>query len=294
MRPLKFCVLVGRGTYANYRRMAPGTPSSSRDHHPDENSHKLLDAVHLEEHVKEAGTKWMQVFDAPDKTDMCKSHLIDFSTETIEQLVVHIHEGNQRARAGATKALRNLAASNEANQGAIAAAGAFEPLVAQLKLGSAQLKEAVAGALSNLASNHADNQVAIANAGAIEPLVDLLKSKSPGAQKAAAGALSNLAANEDNQVAICGAAGCLKSLVHLLRRGNAGVQAAAAGCLVNLAANDANQVAITDADAVEPLINLLGGGSAVYLAYLQTAAASALRNLAYKNIHNQVLTIAQS
>ena len=71
------------------------------------------------------------------------------------------------------------------------------------------------------------------------------------------------------------------------------MQAAAAGCLVNLAANDANQVAITDADAVEPLINLLGGGSAVYLAYLQTAAASALRNLAYKNIHNQV-AIAQN
>mgnify|MGYP001992459488 CR=1 FL=1 len=56
----------------------------------------------------------------------------------------------------------------------------------------------------------------------------------------------------------------------------------AAGCLVNLAANDANQVAITDADAVEPLVNLLGGGCVAYLAFLQAAAASALRHLAYK------------
>ena len=260
----------------------------------EKKDHNMFDAVHLEQHVKHAGENWMKVFDREDKTGTCQAHLIDFDSETIEQLVAHISEGTQRARAGATAALRKRAASNESNQEAIVRAGALEPLVTQLQRGSAQLKEAVAGTLSNLAANNADIQVAIAKAGAIPPLVDLLKSKSSGAQKAAAGALSNLAANEDNQVAICGAAGCLKSLVHLVRRGNAGVQAAAAGCLVNLAANDANQVAITDADAVEPLINLLGGGSAVYLAYLQTAAASALRNLAYKNIHNQVLTIAQS
>ena len=253
----------------------------------------MLSAMAKFSSVDQAGETWLKVFDSPGKTDTSKVHLIDFSTETVEQLVEHVHEGNQRARAGAAAALRNLAASNESNQAAILRAGAIEPLVAQLRSGSAQLKEAVAGALSNLASNHADNQVAIAKAGAIEPLVDLLKSKSPGAQKVAAGALSNLAANDDNQVAICGAKSCLKSLVHLLRRGNAGVQAAAAGCLTNIAANDANQVAITDADAVEPLVTLLGGGSAVYLAFLQAAAASALRNLAYKNIHNQV-SIAQS
>jgi hypothetical protein len=39
------------------------------------------------------------------------------------------------------------------------------------------------------------------------------------------------------------------------------------------------------------LLPLLAGGSAAYLAFLQAAAASALRNLAYKNIHNQIVEL---
>ena len=96
-----------------------------------------------------------------------------------EPLVALLHSGSARAQFQAVDALRNLVA--DANQVAIARAGAIEPRVALVRSSSDGARARAAGMLRNLAANP-DNQVRIVRAGAIEPLVALVRDGSAGAR----------------------------------------------------------------------------------------------------------------
>ncbi len=81
--------------------------------------------------------------------------------------------GREEGKANAAAALENVAADNDKNLVAIAAAGGILPLIALSCSGTAEDKANAAGALRSVAVND-ENQVAIAAAGGIPPLVALL------------------------------------------------------------------------------------------------------------------------
>lgn len=174
-----------------------------------------------------------------------------------------------------TKALWHLAA-NEDNQSAIAKAGGIVPLVGLLTSENEVTAQYAAAALQSLAQNNTENQIALAKAGAITPLVDLLGTDSTETQEHAVGALLSLAsqdANSRNAV--------VQRLVAVLDMRNAAAQMKAAEALAVLAAkSDENRKTITAAQAIEPLVRILGDGRRVRSATPQERAAAVLSDLA--------------
>ena len=118
----------------------------------------------------------------------------------------------------AASAMKQLAKGNEANQNAMAEAGAITPLVLMLSAAAPQMQANAAGALANLARNHRANQLAIAKTGAISPLCTLLREGSEEAKDRAASAIWSLATdNGPNKetIAKLGAIDPLLGLVHM-------------------------------------------------------------------------------
>ena len=181
----------------------------------------------------------------------------------IARRVRALREGDDAAKAAAARALGDLACGNNANQGAIAAAGAIPPLVKLLRDGSADAKGLAAGALGDLACNAAvPVQVLIAEAGGIPPLVELLRDGNAEGKYWAVGALDVLTCNNDNKALIAEAGG-IPPLVELLRDRDGSLQAKAeaAGVLRYLARdNDANAVAIAAAVGFDAVAELARGG----------------------------------
>ena len=173
------------------------------------------------------------------------------------------------------KALWHLAATEE-NQTAIAKAGGIAPLVALLVSEHSTTQQFAAAALQSLARDHIENQIALSKAGAIAPLVDILGSENEGTQVHAVGALLSLASHD-----VSSRNAVVKRLVPVLDLRSATAQMNAAEALAVLAArSDENRKAITDADAVEPLVRLLGDGRRVRAGTPQERAAAVLADLA--------------
>ena len=184
---------------------------------------------------------------------------------------VHRHDTYEQP----CKALWHLAATEE-NQTAIAKAGGIAPLVALLVSEHSTTQQFAAAALQSLARDHIENQIAISKAGAIAPLVDILGSENEGTQAHAVGALLSLASHD-----ISSRNAVVKRLVPVLDLRSATAQMNAAEALALLAArSDENRKAITDADAVEPLVRLLGDGRRVRAGTPQERAAAVLADLA--------------
>jgi len=103
-----------------------------------------------------------------------------------------------------------LAADNDDNKTAIAAAGGIPVVLAAMKAhtGHADVQRRGCGALGSLAVN-ADNKTAIAAAGGIPVVLAAMKAHTGHADVQCQGcrALGNLAANADNQTAIAAAGG---------------------------------------------------------------------------------------
>ena len=174
-----------------------------------------------------------------------------------------------------TKALWHLAEYEE-NQTAIALAGGLAPLVELLASPEPITQQFTAAALESLAREHIDNQIALAKAGAIAPLVELLGSDSTATQEHAVGALLHLASKDEssrNEV--------IKRLVAVLDMRNAAAQMKSAEALAVLAGRSSeNRKAITVADAIPPLIRLMGDGRRVRTDTPQERAAAVLADLA--------------
>ena len=174
-----------------------------------------------------------------------------------------------------TRALWHLAATED-NQTAIARAGGIAPLVTLLTSHSDSTAQYAAAALCSLARDHTENQVALAKAGAIAPLVELLGSDSADTQEHAVGALLYLASQD-----AASRNAVVQRLVAVLDLRNAAAQMKSAEALAVLAArSDENRKAITAANAVEPLVRLLGDGRRVRTATPQERAAAVLADLA--------------
>ena len=175
----------------------------------------------------------------------------------------------------ATKALWHLGATED-NQTAIPKAGGIGPLVNLLQNGSEITQQYAAAALEALARDHTENQIALAKAGAIPPLVNLLGSESKESQNHAVGALLYLAANDEesrNMVISC--------LVAVLDVRNAAAQLKSAEALGMIASRSMeNKKALTNANAIPPLVRLLGDGRRVRTKTPQERAAALLADLA--------------
>ena len=175
----------------------------------------------------------------------------------------------------ATNALWHLAA-NEDNQTQIAQAGGLAPLVGLLTTENATTQQYATAALESLARDHADNQVALAKAGAIAPLVDLLGCPSTETQRHAKGALLYVASeNEASRNAV------VQRLVGVLDARSAAAQMKACEALAVLAARSSDtRRTITAANAIAPLVRLLGDGRRVRADTPQERAAAVLADLA--------------
>ena len=174
-----------------------------------------------------------------------------------------------------TKALWHLAATED-NQTAIAKAGGIAPLVSLLSSPKEITAQYASAALRTLAREHPENQIALAKAGAIAPLVELLGSDAEETQEHSVGALLHLASQD-----VGSRNAVVRRLVAVLTQRRAAAQLKAAEALSALAArSDENRKAITAANAIEPLVSLLGDGRRVRRGTPQEVSALVLSDLA--------------
>ena len=174
-----------------------------------------------------------------------------------------------------TKALWHLAVTED-NQTAIGKAGGIAPLVSLLTSDHELTVQCAAAAIRSLARDHPENQIAVAKAGAIAPLIDLLGSDDTETQKHAVGALLHLASQD-----MASRNAVVQRLVAVLSLRNAAAQMKSAEALAVIAArSDENRKAITAANAIDPLVRLLGDGRRVRTETPQERAAAVLADLA--------------
>ena len=207
----------------------------------------------------------------------------------IPPLLELLNDKTAMSHENATQALWYLS-QQEDNQTAIPKAGGISPLVALLITGSELSKLHSAAALRALARDHVDNQIALTSAGAIQPLAGLLGSNSKEMQEQATGALLYLASNDKvSRNAV------VQKLVGVLHVRSAAAQMKAAKALAVLArySND-NRKAITEAQAIVPLVNLLGDGRRVKSDTPQERAAAVLADLARLNENKKAIIAAGS
>lgn len=180
---------------------------------------------------------------------------------------------HKHAHESATRALGYLGVE-EYNRSAIARAGGIGPLVTLLNSESETTQKFTAATLELLAC-HPSNQIALAKAGAIAPLVNLLSSTESTSQHAI-GALLYLASHDEmSRNAV------VQRLVAVLGQRNASAQMKSAEALAVLAMRSPeNRKAITAANAIEPLVALLGDGRRVRSETPQERAAAVLAGLA--------------
>lgn len=193
----------------------------------------------------------------------------------IPPLLDLLKDKTKTAHENATKAIWHLA-QQEDNQTSIPAAGGIVTLVGLLTTGSEITQQYAAAALRSLARDHLENQIALTNAGAIHPLAALLGSPLKEVQEQSVGALLYLASNDKvSRNAV------VERLVAVLHVRNAAAQMKAAKALAVLAGRSAdNRKAITSANAILPLVKLLGDGRRVKSSTPQERAAAVLADLA--------------
>ena len=191
------------------------------------------------------------------------------------QPLVDLLRTNAASYENPTKALWHLA-TTEDHQTAIAKAGGIAPLVELLTSPSEVTSLCAAAALSSLARDHAENQIALAKAGAISPLIELLGSESPETQEHSVGALLHLASQD-----VTSRNAVVRRLVGVLTQRSAAAKLKAAEALSVLAMrSDEIRKAITAANAIEPLVALLGDGRRVREGTPQEVSALVLSDLA--------------
>ena len=210
---------------------------------------------------------------------LANNHAVNQITVTeeggIPSLVDLLDESFPICHENATNALWHLAA-NDDNQTAIARAGGIPLLVKLLNSDALIVQQYTAAAIEALARENTENQIALAKAGAIEPLVGLLGSEIVETQEHSVGALLHLASHdEESRNAV------VKKLVAVLDIRMAAAQMKSAEALAVLAARSSeNRKAITAADAIEPLVRLLGDGRRTRSETPQERAAAVLADLA--------------
>ena len=192
----------------------------------------------------------------------------------ISPLLELMGEQSEKAIESATKALWRLG-QDEDNQTSIPAAGGVPRLVTLLNSLNETTQQYAAAALQSLVRAHPGNQIALTAADAIAPLAGLLGSNSKETQVHAVGTLLHLASNRDARNAV------VERLVGVLHVRNAAAQMKACEALAVLSArsND-NRKAITAAQAILPLVQLLGDGRRVRANTPQERAAAVLADLA--------------
>lgn len=194
---------------------------------------------------------------------------------SIPPLLELVKDKESSCHENATMALCQLAQTEE-NQAAISKAGGIAPLVTLLSSTNEATQQYTSTALDSLAQDNIENQIALAKAGAIQPLIKLLGSDSKETQTHSVGVLLSLASHdEDSRNAV------VKRLVAILEVRNATAQMKAAEALAVLAGRSSeNRRAITTADAIAPLVRLLGDGRQVRANTPQERAAAVLADLA--------------
>jgi len=206
---------------------------------------------------------------------LAKRHTINQITISEEAgvrgLVELLNPRSRSTHENATRALWHLAATEE-NQAEITLRGGLAPLIVLLGDDNETAQQYAAAAVEALARDHAENQVALTRAGAIVPLVVLLGSHSVETQEHAVGALLFLASQDVGAV--------VEKIVAVLELRNAAAQMKAAEALAILARRSAeNRKAITLANAVLPLVRLLGDGRGARTDTPQERAAAVLADL---------------
>jgi hypothetical protein len=206
--------------------------------------------------------------------------------EGIPPLIELLQETDERPQEKASKTLWHLA-QTEDNQTSIGTLGGIDPLVDLLTRGNDLTRQYSAAAVEALARNHLENQLAFGKAGAIDPLVVLLGSESRETRNHAVGALHHLAShNEVSRRSV------VAQLVVVLHSRNAAAQMKSAEALVSLASRSSDtRKAIAAANAIEPLIHLLGDGRRVKSDTPQERAAAVVAELA-RSGENKVKIVA--
>jgi len=168
--------------------------------------------------------------------------------------LAQLGSGSDGERAGAARALGDLACGNDAAKEDITRQGGIAPLVALVRGGGAQAQGKAAWALALLADSNDAAKEEIRRQGGIEALVALVRGGGAEAQREAARALGNLAYgnataenNAANQAAIA-AAGGREALEALARDGSGRAQTWARSALKLIPA--------------EPSVELVGARSA--------------------------------
>ena len=192
------------------------------------------------------------------------------------------------AQMEAAFALAELARDNSDTQDAIAKAGGIGPLLALLSSRSSIAQSKGMAALAHLARGNIANQDAIAAMGGIKPLVQLLETLGAeyDVQAHAAFALMEITrGNRTNQKLVVQHDG-IDQLASVMKRSTQdSVRAEVAGALWSMAEMPENKRAIAKAEALQPLVMLLGSA----LDERATKhAAEALVALALDNESNQV------
>lgn len=206
----------------------------------------------------------------------------------ISPLLALLNKGSTEGQVQAAAALCELARDNINTQAAIAKAGGIGPLLALTQAtgrGAEAAQSHAMGALAQLAHHNKDNQDAIARMGGVKPLVMLLESKDTEVQAHAAQALAEISrSNPDIQESIVDLAGIgmLASIIKGSQPLN--VKAEVAGALWSLSEDATIKVTIAHAQAIEPLVKLLGEN----LELARHHASKALASLGLDNKENQV------
>ena len=167
----------------------------------------------------------------------------------------------------ATRAIWHISA-NADNKLSVARAGGIEALVLLLSNGSELGQEWAAAAIESITRDCPENQVRQAAIDGIGPLVALLGAESEVTQDNAVHALLNISmANHDNRT------GVVKPLVDLLSVRNAAASMKAAQALMMLAARShPDRQVISDANAIPPLVAMLGDGRNATTPQIRAAA----------------------
>ena len=184
-------------------------------------------------------------------------------------------------------ALAEIARDNEYTQDAIALAGGIGPLLALLAARNSVAQSRGMAALAQLARKNQANQDAIATMGGIKPLVQLLDQvvNDPDVQAHAAFALMEISqSNLANQQMVVNSNGILQLSVLMKNSKHAEVKVEVAGALWALSEAPEIKVTIAEAEAILPLVDLLGVGGP----RARQHAAAALSSLALDNEVNQV------
>ncbi|RLN66218.1 hypothetical protein BBJ28_00016202, partial [Nothophytophthora sp. Chile5] len=137
----------------------------------------------------------------------------------ISPLIEMLKNGTALQKLWATKALEELARSNDENRVAIVREGVAPPLIALLRVGTDEQKQLAAYALGKIVDSNDENRTAVAHEGAISPLVTLLRAGTCKQKGFAAYALGKLADyNVANSTAIA-REGAISPLVALVENG---------------------------------------------------------------------------